>query len=68
MDKDDDFSNITFNPTDLWTLSDDHYHDVIKGPLFALHKNLTRASGDERNHKASNVFIVAHELGWASTI
>ena len=40
-------------PSDLWTLSDDHYYSVIKGCLFALHKNPTGASGGERNHKAA---------------
>ena len=38
-------------PSELWTLSTDHYYGDIKGRLFALHKNPTRASGGERNHK-----------------
>ena len=53
-DKDDDFSDITFKPSKLWTLFDDHYYGAIKGRLYALHKNPTRASGGERNHKAAN--------------
>ena len=40
-------------PSELWTLSDDHYYDAIKGRLSALHKNPTRASGGECNHKAA---------------
>ena len=52
-DKDDDFSDITFKPSELWTLSDDHYYGAIKGRLSALHKNPTGASGGERNHKAA---------------
>jgi hypothetical protein len=53
MDKDDDFSDITFKPSELWTLSDDHYYGAINGRLSALHKNLTGASEGERNHKAA---------------
>jgi hypothetical protein len=53
MDKDDDFSDITFKPSKLWTLSDDHYYSAINGRLSALHKNPTGASGGERNHKAA---------------
>ncbi len=53
MDKDDDFSDITFKPSELWTLSDDHYYGAINGRLSALHKNPTGASGGERNHKAA---------------
>ena len=49
-------------PSELWTLSDDHYYGDIEGRLFALHKNPTGASGG-----GPNAFIVAHELGWAST-
>ena len=40
-------------PSELWTIYDDHYYGVIKGCLFALHKNPTGASGGERNHKAA---------------
>ena len=40
-------------PSELWTLSDDHYYDVIKGRLSPLHKDLTRANGGECNHKAA---------------
>ena len=39
--------------SELWTLSDDHYYDVIKGRLFALHNNPIGPSGVERNHKAT---------------
>ncbi len=53
MDKDDDFSDITFKPSELWTLFDDHYYGAINDRLFALHKNPTGASGGERNHKAA---------------
>ena len=38
-------------PYELWTLS--YYYDAIKGRLYALHKNPTRASGGECNHKAA---------------
>ena len=40
-------------PSKLWTLFDDHFYDAIKGRLSALHKNPTRASGGECNHKAA---------------
>jgi hypothetical protein len=53
MDKDDDFSDITFKLSELWTLSDDHYYGAINGRLSTLHKNPTGASGGERNHKAA---------------
>jgi hypothetical protein len=53
MDKDDDFNDITFKPSELWTLFDDHYYGAINGRLSALHKNPTGASGGERNHKAA---------------
>ena len=53
-DKDDDCSDIIFKPSELWTLSDDHYYGAIKGCLYALHKNPTGASRGERNHKAAN--------------
>ena len=53
-DKDDNFSYITFKPFDLWTLFDDHYYGVIKGRLYALHKNPIGASGGEHNHKEAN--------------
>lgn len=52
MDKDNDFSDITFKPFELWTLSDDHYYGAIKVRLSALHKNPIGSSGGERNHKA----------------
>ena len=53
-DKDEDFSDITFKLSKLWTLSDDHYYGTIKGRLYTLHKNSTGASGGEHNHKAAN--------------
>ena len=52
-DKYNDFNNIAFKPSELWTLSYDHYYGAIKGRLSALHKNPTRASEGERNHKAT---------------
>ena len=39
--------------SELWNLSDDHYYDVIKGRLFALHNNPIGANGVERNYKAA---------------
>ena len=68
QDKDDDFSHITFNPSNLWTLSDDHYYGAIKGRLSVLHKNPTGQAGVGAITRRPNAFIVAHELGWASTI
>jgi hypothetical protein len=52
IDSDYDFNNIKFKPSELWTLCDDSCYGSIKGSLLALHKNSTRASGGERNHKA----------------
>ena len=66
-DKDDDFNDITFKSSELWTLSDNHYYGAIKGRLFALHKNPTGASGVNAITRRPNAFTIAHELGWAST-
>jgi hypothetical protein len=48
-----DFNDINFKPSELWTLYDDSCHGAIKGPLSALHRNPAEESGYERNHKAS---------------
>ena len=66
-DKDDDFSDITFKPSDLWTLSDDHYYGAIKGRLYALHKNPAGQARVSAITRRPTAFIDAHELGWAST-
>lgn len=38
-DKDDDFNDIVFKPSHVWTLSDDYYYSVITIQLSTLHKN-----------------------------
>ena len=52
-DTDDDFSDVKFKPSQLWTLCDESIYGSIKGPLSALHKNPAGASGGERKHKAA---------------
>ena len=41
------------SPSGLWTFSDDHYYDAIKGHLSALHNNPTGANMGEHNHKVA---------------
>ena len=61
-DKGDDFNDITFKPSELWTLSDDHYYGAIKGRLSALHMYPIGASGGEHNHNAAKR---VHSRSWA---